>query len=247
MISYIFNHESDSTKEEVQKRLPKELEKFQLAVPRCSLSLYEVLKKNWDMLPDYKTISPKVLKRLITDVSSSGIPPEFSLKYHTQIGWGLFVAPRRTIDAKKIVGIYTGHVLLASPRKPQDAARLGSDDSYSFRVESDPIYLTKHEYNKLAREQSVRVDRGYQLSKGLEIVVDAAKCGNFTRFINHSINPNLKASCRLAKFAGGSQIIIVFIAKRTIFENEPLSLDYGPGYWKSKGITPNRLLFTEFA
>ncbi len=232
-----------STKEDVQKRFPG---KFQLAIPHCSLALYQILEKNWDKIPAYEVISAKVLKRLIQEVSSNEIPPDYLLKYHPMIGWGVFVAPGKTVRAHKIVGIYTGNLLLVNPRKPKCAPKLELDDSYNFLIETDLIYLTDEEYADLSNEGSARVDQGYKLSKGLEFIIDASTSGNFTRFVNHSSNPNIEACARIAKFDDGWQVIIVFIAKKTIFENEPLSIDYGPGYWKSKGITPAEILSTEF-
>ncbi len=227
-------------------RLPDELKKFQMAEPNCSRALYEVFRKNWERLPDYENLSQKIFKSLISTVATHGIPPEFTLKRHPVVGWGLFVAPGQMIAAKKIIGIYAGRVMLVNPRTPKEAMRFKDEETYNFLIDSDPIHLDKKEIRALSKEGSIRIDPGYNVSKGFEIIVDASKSGNFTRFVNHSEEPNLKARCKLVKCKGGSQIVVVFIAKRTLFENEPLLLNYGPGYWKGKGILPERLLASDF-
>lgn len=166
------------------------------------------------------------------------------MKHHSTIGWGVFVAEGKTIEARKIVGIYTGKVMLVNPRDPKDKRNSDPDD-YNFCIKTNRIHLERAEFNALQKEGSARCDDGYDLSKGLEFIVDASQTGNFTRFINHSNTPNLKAQCKLAKFKGGMQIVIVLIAKKTI-TNEPLSLNYGSGYWKNKGIQPQELSTHEF-
>ena len=61
-------------------------------------------------------------------------------------------------------------------------------------------------------------------------VVDAGKMGNTTRFINHSYEPNLIPSSWIQDGIGH----IGFFAKKTIMENEQLTFDYGPYYWKKR-------------
>ncbi|MBS0635382.1 MAG: SET domain-containing protein-lysine N-methyltransferase [Verrucomicrobia bacterium] len=244
-MSAIFYTSSEIT-EKVSSRLPSDVQSFNLAVPYCTPAIYRLLKKHWQNLPAYPTLSPPVLKRLLADVSSHGIPPEFVLKYNSMVGWGLFVAPGQEIEPNKIIGIYSGRVLLVNPRTPRETARIQADESYNFLIDADPIRLTKDEFRDLSYEGSVKLDPGYSPSKGLELIVDASESGNFTRFVNHSENPNLQTCCRCAKFPEGWQVVVVLIAKRRIFENEPLSFDYGSGYWKGKGISPNELLSLEF-
>ena len=70
---------------------------------------------------------------------------------------------------------------------------------------------------------------------GRSFVVDATK-GKFTRFINHSGNPNLKP---VYAFVDGFYHVI-FISLRSIEKGEQLSYDYGARYWYIRS-TPEEL------
>jgi SET domain-containing protein len=63
-------------------------------------------------------------------------------------------------------------------------------------------------------------------------VIDAKEKGNFTRFINHSYEPNLTS--RWIIFDGIAHIIL--FANRLIREGEQLTYDYGPKYWKKRSF-----------
>ena len=58
-------------------------------------------------------------------------------------------------------------------------------------------------------------------------VIDAEEKGNFTRFINHSYEPNLTSRWIISEGVGH----IIFFANRTIMPGEQLTYDYGPNYW----------------
>lgn len=59
-------------------------------------------------------------------------------------------------------------------------------------------------------------------------VIDAQDTGNFTRFINHNSIPNVEMKSALFK---DGLIHVIFIAKRLIRKDEPLTIDYGRRYW----------------
>jgi hypothetical protein len=61
-----------------------------------------------------------------------------------------------------------------------------------------------------------------------KFVLDAEKKGNFTRFINHSSNPNLG----LQSIYWRGLPRMVFISLREILEGEQLTFDYGTFFWK---------------
>jgi SET domain-containing protein len=61
---------------------------------------------------------------------------------------------------------------------------------------------------------------------GKNYVIDATK-GNFTRFINHSYEPNLKP---VYAFLDGFYHLI-FLSLRVIQKGEQLCYDYGRHYW----------------
>ncbi|HSX26137.1 MAG TPA: SET domain-containing protein-lysine N-methyltransferase [Chlamydiales bacterium] len=68
-------------------------------------------------------------------------------------------------------------------------------------------------------------------------VIDAEEKGNFTRFINHSPNPNL--GLQSVYWRGLPRMILV--ALREIAEGTQLTFDYGPIFWKECAQIPKNL------
>lgn len=60
--------------------------------------------------------------------------------------------------------------------------------------------------------------------------IDGKKCGNITRFINHSDDPNLEIKCLIDR----GLVHVALIAKRDIAVGEELSFDYGPDFWRDR-------------
>ena len=74
------------------------------------------------------------------------------------------------------------------------------------------------------------------------LVVDAKRCGNFTRFINHSYNPNTRAASIYGK-DGLWHVIVSAVAR--IARDEQLTIDYGSDYWESRNRVPDSLNGTD--
>ena len=66
-------------------------------------------------------------------------------------------------------------------------------------------------------------------------VIDAREKGNFTRFINHSYEPNLLSRW----FIHDGFCHIIFFTKRSILAGEQLTYDYGPYYWRKRSYPEN--------
>lgn len=66
--------------------------------------------------------------------------------------------------------------------------------------------------------------------KDSPFIIDAQKRGNFTRFINHSDDPNL--SSRWVVIKGVTHII--FFSNQFIPDGRQLTYDYGKYYWRSR-------------
>lgn len=103
-----------------------------------------------------------------------------------------------------------------------------------FATQNIPFLTFIGEYTGVVRRRNRREDRsneyifGYTIgSKDTPWVIDAEKQGNFTRFINHSYEPNLTSTWIIAD--GISHII--FFANRLILAGEQLTYDYGVYYW----------------
>lgn len=63
-------------------------------------------------------------------------------------------------------------------------------------------------------------------------VVDAREKGNFTRFINHSYDPNVTSKWIIVDGVGH----IILFANRLIRAGEQLTYDYGPKYWQKRSF-----------
>jgi len=61
-------------------------------------------------------------------------------------------------------------------------------------------------------------------------VIDSEKCGNETRFINHSENPNLE----LVWAVKNDLLHLLFFTKGLIEKGKELTFDYGPDYWRHR-------------
>ncbi|CAH0549275.1 unnamed protein product [Brassicogethes aeneus] len=70
--------------------------------------------------------------------------------------------------------------------------------------------------------EAIGIGSSYLFRIDLENIIDATKCGNLARFINHSCNPN----CYAKVITIESQKKIVIYSKQTIGVNEEITYDY---------------------
>lgn len=67
---------------------------------------------------------------------------------------------------------------------------------------------------------------------GKKLIVDGKYKGNELRFINHAKKPNT----RLISVLVGDKFYICYIATKDIPKGTQLTVDYGDGYWTSRGM-----------
>jgi hypothetical protein len=166
------------------------------------------------------------------EIEEYGLPKHLVLKkLKGKLGFGIFLHP----DAKPIlkgeaIAPYAGEVYIA----PQNQGE-GSD--YAFSLISD-LVLSRKEQSILDPKNRYHPRRLYSLD------LDADKKGNFTRYINHSVKPNVEAPMLRfpANFRGGPATFeIVYMAKKTIHPGEQLLVCYEDekkGYWGAIGVKP---------
>jgi histone-lysine N-methyltransferase SETD1 len=70
--------------------------------------------------------------------------------------------------------------------------------------------------------EATGIGSSYLFRIDLENIIDATKCGNLARFINHSCNPN----CYAKVITIESQKKIVIYSKQSIGVNEEITYDY---------------------
>lgn len=148
---------------------------------------------------------------------------------------------------------------------PRESYAMGKEwgDKYKAEIEGGetaPVYISKVSdtvgYGLFARQelpkgalvgqycgrvshQSENPTSQYHLNypiKGHSFVIDAAPCGGYLRFANHSDNPNMEP--RLA--IKNSIIHVLFFTKKRVDIDAQLLYDYGKGYWKNSQ-TPQSL------
>lgn len=173
------------------------------------------------------------IKDVCHEIQANGLPGYLvKKKLKGKLGFGIFLHPQAKPIAKgDVIAPYTGDVYLA----PQNQ---GESSDYAFSLISD-LLLTKEEQLKYDPENRYHPRRLYALD------LDAAKKGNFTRFINHSEKPNVEAELlRIpANFLGqkSAGFEIIYQAKKSIQPGEQLLISYegeDNSYWGALQIKP---------
>lgn len=168
----------------------------------------------------------KELKSVMQDIELEGLPSHFVVKkLQGKIGHGVFLHPRaKPIARGQVIAPYAGIVTLV----PQNAM---DDADYAFDPVTD-LKLTKEEQKRFDPKNKYHQGRLYSLK------LDAYKKGNFTRFINHSVKPNVIAYLSSTK---KNPYQIIYFAKRAIQPGEQLLVCYeddAKTYWSALGIKP---------
>ena len=130
------------------------------------------------------------------------------LKYvNPKVGFGVFAdSPIKRFEA---IGEYTGLLCVEDDSK--------CEESFDYAI-----------------------DAGYYASSTSEdrltLYIDAAKCGNFTRFINHSYIPNVNAHTVFSNKDGLWHVM--YRAIKDIGQDSQLLVNYGTDYWTTRNIEP---------
>lgn len=60
--------------------------------------------------------------------------------------------------------------------------------------------------------------------------INAEKCGNWTRFVNHSCKPN----CRFDAMVVGRRWRVMLVCEKGVVVGEEVCVDYGRAFWEGK-------------
>lgn len=180
--------------------------------------------------------SEKLLKQLASisrKIQKKGLPKNLVIKkLKNNLGHGIFLHPKAEPIARgDAIAFYAGEVSIV----PQ------LDDSssdYVFSLFTD-LRLNCEEQKLFDPKNRFHPRRLYSID------LDADRIGNFTRFINHSEEPNLEATLfRIAANPYGlrpSPFEIIYHARKTIRPGEQLLICYegeDKSYWGVTNTTP---------
>lgn len=211
-----FNLTRQISTKELNRLVAKEVRSQQILLPRASQKMLKEMVAVLREIEEKKMPKHLVLRKL----------PE-------NLGYGIFLHPEaKPIQKGELIGPYAG-ILSLEPQNDQD------DSSYAFAPLAD-IHLSKEEQERFDSKRRYHPRRLYILN------LDAAKKGNFTRFINHSDKPNVEAQyLSVPKNSFGLEpmpLEVFYFAKNRIRPCEQLLVSYEDGdeksYWGACGIAP---------
>lgn len=181
-------------------------------------------------------------KSCINTVIQRGSKCRLALIRTKSRGWGI----RTLEDIKKgsFVGVYSGELIALAD------SSVRPDDTYLFNLNSSSRRIKKTNKQQQAESMSLSDDKTRdnqgdhdqqqsqtkknQRQEADFFLCDAKKYGNFTRFINHSCEPNVVAIRAFTTHYDQRFPHIAFFANQFIPANTELSLHYGDNYWLVK-------------
>lgn len=128
-------------------------------------------------------------------------------------GWG--VRALENMKRGTFVGVYSGEIVSA-----RDSCKR-ADDTYLFNLASSHIYSQQQSDGQIERDNQ-------------QFVCDAKFYGNFTRFINHSCEPNVIGIRSFTTHQDARMPYIAFFTNQHVKANCELTLNYGDNYWLVK-------------
>lgn len=184
-------------------------------IKKQKISLSKLTRNHWHQISDVKK-----------SIEKDGFPKNLVCKkLSNDLGYGIFLHPdAQPLEKGQVIAPYAGELSFEEQNNPDDS-------DYAFAL-IDDIHLTKDAQMLVNKKNKYHPRRLYCLK------LDASKNGNFTRFINHSDEPNVIA--RLVKIEDNphgipsSPIEVIYFAKKTILPGEQLLVNYEDGddsYW----------------
>jgi hypothetical protein len=219
--------------------------KYKLARPVFSDALTQLLERELKKQKTYLSkASDKVLEqmaKLIPVIKKQGLPSAFILKkLPDPMGSGVFLRPNaEPLFKGTLIGSYGGEAYISVQNSPDDSA-------YAFAPLEDMLLL-KQEQELLDPKRKFHPRRLYMMN------IDAEKKGNFTRFINHSQEPNIEARIlKVPKNRYGlspSPCEVIYFVKKKINPGEQLLVCYEDeegSYWGPLKLKPEPLFAKTF-
>ncbi|KAI5780556.1 hypothetical protein EDC01DRAFT_718816 [Geopyxis carbonaria] len=153
-------------------------------------------------------------------VVGRGRQHEFEIFKTALKGWGLRC--REPLKKGTFIGLYLGEVV--NPEEASKRAKMGDEMKLSYLFDLD-------KFNKDDQENRVD-DSEDELSKGMgedhkdSYAIDGRECGTYTRFINHSCDPNCVAYAVVSGRRDLEVYDLAMFTARNIAPFEELSFEY---------------------
>jgi len=148
--------------------------------------------------------SKSLRKKLYKSIDSGEMAPIYIKYINKNVGYGVFA--ERPIRKGEVIGPYTGNVI--------------SMDEY-FNLTGNK----GHDYTwKVGSIHHIKTN------EKATMCVDSYKCGNETRFVNHSSDPNAEIYCVPYKGIWHG----VYVASKPIAQDQQILISYGNSYWEGR-------------
>lgn len=213
------------------------MDNFRLARLKIAKQLKELseakIARDRILVPVASKQTVQEIAAVTREIRRREIPQRFVLKrLKGKLGYGLFLHPEaKPIARGEAIAPYSGVAFLAPQTQDHPS-------NYIFSLFSG-WRLTKEEQQRFDPANRYHPRRFYSLD------LDAEKNGNFTRFINHSDQPNIEADLiRIPTNSLGLKpgpFEMVYFAKKKIRPGEQLLICYDgddKSYWGACGIKP---------
>lgn len=213
--------------------------KFNLPRQMINNKIFTLISKEAKKQKNMVTLaSKKYLKGIaatLPEIGEHTLPKHLELKkLGNNLGFGIFLRPDcNPIPKGEVIAPYSGIVTIVPSNDPNDTG-------YMFELLAN-IHLNREEQHLLHPNRPFHPRRLYSIQ------LDALKKGNFTRFINHSSEPNLVAHLVSTPSKNPYNlepmpIEVLYIAKKTIHPGQQLLISYENdgenNYWGPAKIKP---------
>lgn len=201
---------------------------FQKPVATARLAHQNVIRNQCDAaFKGAVKISKLIFEGYVNEINACGMPRHLALcQISDRIGKGIFLRPDADeIPANTFVGIYSGEFQIVHK---DDLER----SSYAFTVLSD-LELSGWELD------AVEGGRNYETNQ-FYLEVEAARTGNFTRYLNHAKAGAANMEYRYILMPDGT-IQVGLWTKKGVFPGDQLMYDYGDDFWFTHKIVPDEV------
>lgn len=170
-------------------------------------------------------LSKQEFNGYVNEMNTFGMPRHLALcEISPRIGKGVFLRPdAKTLPENTFLGIYAGEFQLIHQKDPERS-------SYAFTVLSD-LELEPWERDTVEGGDVFGTNR-------FCLEVEAARTGNFTRYINHASAKDANVKYRYILMEDGTIQIGLWTIK-AVAPGEQFLYDYGADFWISQEIVPD--------